>query len=226
MLIRLTRDFLKQMPLSILTAFKIENFTNVVKNEEKYNELKKMAIEVLNDKNKIDEYTKNFISKKIKQNSFLEIVKKGPKAFETNDALQNVINMLTILRGFTLSNIVIDNLFGKLDVYSDDKGLIFTNNNQTLGHVFNNGIENTYNFDKSILFLESMDETEYEHYLKSITITTEYLGTIFDFKPVRKILTLVSDTADTFSQAEIDWTTEGWDLFGEVALIRKKSCHI
>lgn len=92
---------------------------------------------------------------KIKQNSFLEIVKKGHKAFETNDALQNVINMLTILRGFTLSNIVIDNLFGKLDVYGDDKGLTFKNNNQTLGHVFNNGIENSYNFDKSILFLGS-----------------------------------------------------------------------
>ncbi|WP_029608777.1 hypothetical protein [Mycoplasma simbae] len=231
MLITFNRRFLSQNPRAVFTAFRVEDFTNEVKNEKKYNELKELALQVLADKELIDEFKTTLVSKLYKSNSFLDILAKGASAFETSDVLQNVINMLTVLNGYTLSLVPTSDKFGRLDIDFLDGEFVYSNNGVKVAPVYKQNIEKSNAQAKNILFLESVDETDYENYLQSITWTTLWLAKIFGVAPTRKILTIVADTVDVYSTSEIDWTTEGWDQFGEISLIRKSrnatpKCHI
>ncbi|MCT4469913.1 hypothetical protein [Mycoplasma sp. HS2188] len=231
MIIKFHRRFSRQIPWSINTVFKLFDFENKIANKDEYEKLKKEAIKALQNKEQIAKYKNNLVSKKIKSNSFLNILDKGEQAFNTNDALQNVLNMLTIINGYTLSLIPIDRPVSRFNVDYLDNKFVYSMNEVSVGEIFNPSIEETKSLKNNLLFLESIDETDYQNYLDAITYTNFTIDKIFDFDAVRKILSVVADNVDTASTAEIDWTTEGWDQFGEVSLIRKSQkktvkCHI
>ncbi|BAP00993.1 hypothetical protein MCAL160_0393 [Mycoplasmopsis californica HAZ160_1] len=231
MLILFNRRFSRQLHLATITVFKLFEFENVIKNQKAYDELKQSALETLKNEAKIEKFKQELATKVVKDNSFIKIIEAGEKSFETQDPLQNVINMLTVINGYTISLLPISKRYGRLEVdYLDDK-YVYVNNGENIGSIYKPNIEKTNAEQKNLLFLEAVDETNYEEYLEAITYTTSALMTIFETETLRKIMSIVADNVDTESTAEIDWTTEGWDQFGEVSLIRKSrkgtpKCHI
>ncbi|QBF34717.1 hypothetical protein EG856_02190 [Mycoplasmopsis phocirhinis] len=231
MIIKFHRRFSRQIPWSINTVFKLFDFNNKIANEDEYEKLKQVAIEALKNENQLTFYKQNLVSKKIQNNSFLNILNKGEQAFNTDDPLQNVLNMLTIINGYTMSLVPIDRPVSRFNIDYLDGKCAYSMNEVAVGEIFNPSINGTQSQRNNLLFLESIDEADFLNYLNSITMTTDVINKIFNFMAFRKILSTVANNVDTASTAEIDWTTEGWDQFGETSLIRKSQqktikCHI
>ncbi|MBU4690069.1 hypothetical protein [Mycoplasma zalophidermidis] len=229
MTITLLRRLLKKQPWVVITAFRLFDLNNSVINELAYQELKQQAIEALQNSSQLELFLKPFDDKKV-TTSLKNIIKNGVSSFETSDPMQNVLNMMSVITGFTYNLLQIDNKFGPIDIDFVNNELIYAINSKKESLVFNADNNQKFNSKRNILMLEALEQSRYQEYLDSITRTTQVLMEIFGAFSDRHILTIVSDAVDTESSAEIDWTNEDFDLYGEVALIRKShkkpKCHI
>lgn len=222
MYIKIETSFFKNFPLATITAFKFQS-SNIIQNQEAYNELKSLAIDFLKDEATQSKYQSEFVCKKIGLNSYNNLFQQGQDAFDGKDILQNVLNMLSIISGYTFSSFDISDFKCGLSLVEQKGELIYESKGAKLSHFANADLTKTHKNELKIVLLESIDQTDYEHYLNTITLTTKYLSAIFNVEVLRNIMSVVNESSDLYSQAEIDWSAEGWDQYGEISLI-KKSC--
>ncbi|MCS4536804.1 hypothetical protein NXS15_01525 [Mycoplasma sp. CSL7475-4] len=212
MTISVSRKFFNIYPQGVITAFRLKNLDINNYDSKHLDNLKIEAKKYLKERILIKKSLQRYANKNVFNTQLEKLILQGEQAFETDNFLQNILNMLMVITGYTINHHNAEQNIGSLVVSAKDNHPNYEINSKEISKVFVEDKEINFSAN-TFIFLEAVSEDDYEWYLESIKLIRKWFALIFNHNASYRILSIFNSSVIEEDESQLGFLNDGFDQF-------------